>query len=95
MFVCVCVVRGFEDEASLENLHSVFFCLITKRSLYVLDPFFWAGLASLISVHDHQETVTTSSSTLGWFSQSGSIRIVVLSHSKSTRTLKPYTETPG
>ena len=29
----VCSVRGFEEEHSLENLHSVMFCLIQKRSV--------------------------------------------------------------
>ena len=33
LFVSFCIVRGFEDEDSLENLHSVLFCLIKKRSL--------------------------------------------------------------
>ena len=32
-FVCVCIVRGFEEEDSLETLHSVLFCLIKKRSV--------------------------------------------------------------
>ena len=26
--VCVCIVRGFEEDDSLENVHSVLFCII-------------------------------------------------------------------
>ena len=33
VFVCFCIVRGFEEEDSLENLHSVLFRLIKKRSV--------------------------------------------------------------
>ena len=40
-FVCFCIVDGFEKEDSLENLHSVLFRLIKKRSV---QPFacFWS-----------------------------------------------------
>ena len=27
LFVCFCIVRGFEEEDSQENVHSVLFCL--------------------------------------------------------------------
>ena len=30
---CFCIVRGFEEEDSLENLHSVLICLTKKRSV--------------------------------------------------------------
>ena len=33
LFVCFCIVRGSEEEDFRENLHSVFFCLIKKRSV--------------------------------------------------------------
>ena len=33
LFICFCSVHGFEEEDSLENLHSVLFCLIEKRSV--------------------------------------------------------------
>ena len=33
LFVCVGIVRGFEEEDFLANLHSVLFCLIKKRSV--------------------------------------------------------------
>ena len=32
LFICFCIVRGFEEKDSLENLHSVLFCSIKKRS---------------------------------------------------------------
>ena len=31
--ICFCVVRGFEEENSLENLRYALFCLIEKRSI--------------------------------------------------------------
>ena len=36
LFVCFCMVCGFEEEDSLENLHFVFFRLIKKRSVNLL-----------------------------------------------------------
>ncbi len=34
--VCFCIVRSFEKEDSLENVHSVLFWLITKRFVVVV-----------------------------------------------------------
>ena len=33
LFVCVPIVRGFEEEDTIENVHFVWFCLIGKRSV--------------------------------------------------------------
>ena len=30
--VCFCIVRGFEEEVSIKNLHSVLLCLMKKHS---------------------------------------------------------------